>query len=121
MTRGNNLCRTKEKQNVENENIRKDLYYFFVVLPEVRPGNLRALDRNFSPTGEKQSTTCRFALTRSRNQAIAFSGVGGIRGHSRFMMGRSSVTTSACSSRLNRLDTRPEASTLLMYSRKPSS
>jgi hypothetical protein len=33
-----------------------------VVLPEVRPGNLRALDRNFSPTGEKQSTTCRLAF-----------------------------------------------------------
>jgi hypothetical protein len=30
---------------------------------EMRAGNFRALFRNFSPTGEKQRTTCRFCLT----------------------------------------------------------
>ena len=58
------------------------------------PGNLRARDRNFSPTGEKQRTTCRFVFTLSRNQDMAFSGVGCILEHSRFMMGKSSVMIS---------------------------
>ena len=77
-----------------------------MVQPEMRPGNLRARDRNFSPTGEKQRTTWRFVLTLSRNQDMAFSGVGCIFEHSRFMMGRSSVMISPFKRHVGDLDPR---------------
>ena len=65
-----------------------------MVQPDTRAGNFKDRIWNVSPMGEKQMTTWRFNLTRSRNQLIVFSGVGGRRGHSLFMIGASSVTIS---------------------------
>ena len=92
-----------------------------MVQPEMRPGNFRDRLRNFSPTGEKHRMTWRLFFTRSMKKVMTFSGVGGVLGHSLFMMGISSVIISPCSSRVNRLPTKPEAKMLLTYSKKPSS
>ena len=91
------------------------------VQPEINPGNFKALFLNFSPTGEKHNTTWRLFLTRSMKNCMTFSGVGGIFEHSLFIIGINSVMISPCSSRVNKLDTNPEAKMLFTYSKKPSS
>ena len=91
------------------------------VHPEINPGNFKARFLNFSPTGEKHKTTWRLFLTLSMKNCMTFSGVGGTFGHSLFMIGINSVITSPCSSRVNKLETNPEAKMLLTYSKKPSS
>ena len=65
-----------------------------MVQPDTKAGNFRERIWKVSPIGEKQMTTWRLSLTRSRNQLSVFSGVGGSRGHSLFMIGASSVTIS---------------------------
>ena len=65
-----------------------------MVQPLTNAGNFKERIWKVSPIGEKQMTTWRFSLTRSRNQLSVFSGVGGSRGHSLFMIGASSVTIS---------------------------
>ena len=65
-----------------------------MVQPLTKAGNFKDRIWKVSPIGEKQMTTWRFSFTRSRNQLSVFSGVGGSRGHSLFMMGASSVTIS---------------------------
>ena len=65
-----------------------------MVQPLTNAGNFKERIWKVSPIGEKQMTTWRFSLTRSRNQLRVFSGVGGSRGHSLFMIGASSVTIS---------------------------
>ena len=65
-----------------------------MVQPLTKAGNFNDRIWKVSPIGEKQMTTWRFSLTRSRNQLSVFSGVGGSRGHSLFMIGASSVTIS---------------------------
>ena len=69
-------------------------YYQSMVHPDTKAGNFKERIWKVSPIGEKQMTTWRFSLTRSRNQLSVFSGVGGSRGHSLFMIGASSVTIS---------------------------
>ena len=85
------------------------------------PGNFNERFLNFSPTGEKHSTTWRLFFTLSIKNCMTFSGVGGVLGASLFIMGMSSVIISPCSSLVNRLETNPEARMLLTYSKKPSS
>lgn len=69
------------------------------------PGNFRALFLNFSPTGEKHKTTCKFDRTLDKKYSYKFSLVGGSRGYSFFMVGTSSCVISSISSRANRLET----------------
>lgn len=76
-----------------------------MVHPEMRAGNFNALLRNFSPTGEKHRTTCRFCLTRLIKKSRRLSLVEGRRGNSRFMTGSRSLRISSISSRAKRLDT----------------
>ena len=96
-------------------------WYQSMVHPDTRAGNFNDRIRNASPIGEKQITTWRFSFTRSRNQFIVFSGVGGSLGHSLFMIGANSVTISPCSSFVKIWEANPEARTLLTYSRNASS